>query len=93
LVIRRYEGSTDVKEVVRKVNEGLVPLISQHQGFIAYYAVDSGGGVATSISVFLNQAAAEESHKKASDWVRQNLASLLPKPPQVTAGEVVAYKK
>jgi hypothetical protein len=29
---------------------------------------------------------------KAPDYVRQSLAPLLPKPPQITAGEVVAYK-
>jgi hypothetical protein len=27
VVVRRYEGATDAKEVAKKVNEGLVPLI------------------------------------------------------------------
>jgi hypothetical protein len=54
-----------------------VPLISQHPGFISYYLVDSGGGVVSAISVFLNEADAEESNKRAADWVRQNLASFI----------------
>ena len=91
--VRRYDGVTDIKEVARKVSEGLAPLISQHPGFIAYYAIDPGNGVATSVSVFLNQAYAEESNKRAMDWVGQNLAALFPNPPQMTAGEVVAFKK
>ncbi|MGO9312834.1 MAG: hypothetical protein ACLQBD_12975 [Syntrophobacteraceae bacterium] len=78
--------------MAKKVNEGLVPLISQYPGFIAYYGIDSGGGVMTAIMVFLNQTYAEESAKRAMDWVRQNLTALLPNPPQITAGEVVAYK-
>ncbi|MFG2987497.1 hypothetical protein ACGFYQ_40885 [Streptomyces sp. NPDC048258] len=43
-----------------------------------------------STSVFEDLAGAEESVKRAADFVRDNLASLLPNPPQVTAGKVVA---
>jgi hypothetical protein len=74
------------------VNEGFVPLISQISGFVAYYWVDAGGGVMISTSVFQDKSGAEESNRKAADYVRQNLAPLLPNPPQITAGEAVAYK-
>jgi ABC-type sulfate transport system substrate-binding protein len=43
-----------------------------------------------STSVFQDRAGADESISKAADFVRDNLASLLPNPPQVVAGEVVA---
>ena len=90
--VRRYEGVTDPREAGRRVNEGFVPLISQMPGFVAYYWVDAGGGVMISTSVFQDQSGAQESNKRAADWVRQNLAALLPNPPQITAGEVVAHK-
>ena len=90
--IRRYEGVTNPSEAARRVNEGFVPLISQIPGFVAYYWVDAGGGVMISASVFRDQAGTEESNKRAADWVQQNLASLLPNPPQITAGEIVAHK-
>jgi len=45
-----------------------------------------------STSVFQDQSGAEESNKRAADYVRENLASLLPKPPQITEGQVVAHK-
>jgi quinol monooxygenase YgiN len=89
-VVRRYEGATDPAEAARRVQEGFVPLIRQVPGFVAYYAVDAGGGVIVSISVFEDQAGSEESTKRAADFVRANLAPLLPNPPQVTVGEVVA---
>jgi hypothetical protein len=92
-LIRRYEGIPNVKEAAHKVSHGFVPLISQHPGFISFIVVDSGGGVLTSITVFLSQADAEESTAKTADWMRQNLAPLLPNPPQITTGEVLAYKK
>ncbi|QSY49571.1 MULTISPECIES: hypothetical protein [Streptomyces] len=89
-VLRRYEGVTDPAEAGRRVNEGFVPLLRQVPGFVAYYWVDAGDELMVSTSVFEDQAGAEESVKRAADFVRDNLASLLPNPPQVTAGQVVA---
>lgn len=89
-VVRRYEGVTDPAEAGRRVEEGFVPLLRQVPGFVTYYWVNAGGGVMLSTSVFEDQAGAEESVKRAADFVRDNLASLLPEPPQVTAGQVVA---
>lgn len=88
--VRRYEGVTDPAEAGRRVQEGFIPLIQQVPGFVAYYWVAAGDGVMVSTSVFEDRAGAVESIKRAADFVRENLASLLPNPPQVTAGEVVA---
>ena len=91
--IRRYQvepGSVD--EIIRRVNEGLVPRIKEVSGFQAYYAMDGGDGRLASVSVFEDQAGAEESTRRAGDYVRQNMASLLPDPPEVLQGEVVAQE-
>ena len=92
VTVRRYEGVTDPAEAGRRVNEGFVPLISKVPGFVAYYWVDAGGGVMISTSVFQDQSGEEESNKLAADYVGEKMASLLPKPPQITAGEVIAHK-
>jgi hypothetical protein len=92
VTVRRYEGVTDTAEAGRRVNEGFLEIISKVPGFVAYYWVDAGGGVMISTSIFENQSGAEESTKRAADYVREKMASLLPKPPQITAGEVVAHK-
>ncbi|MER5793797.1 hypothetical protein [Streptomyces sp. NPDC001980] len=89
-VVRRYEGVTDPAEAGRRVDEGFVPLLRQVPGFVAYYWIDAGGGVMVSTSIYEDQAGADESVKRAADFVRESLASLLPNPPQVTAGQVVA---
>jgi hypothetical protein len=87
--IRRYNGVTNASEAIRRVNEGFIPIISGIPGFAAYYWVDAGGGVMISVGVFQDRASAEESNSRASDYVRENLVSILPNPPQITAGEVV----
>ena len=91
--VRRYDGVTNTREAGKRVNDGFVLVISQLPGFVNYYWVDAGSGVMISTSVFQDQASAQASDKKAADWVRQNnMASLMPNPPQITAGEVVAHK-
>ena len=89
--VRRYDGVTDPREAGRRVNEGFVPIISKVSGFVAYDWVDAGNGVMVSTSVFESRDGAEESNRRAADWVKENLAPLLPNPPQITAGEVVAH--
>jgi hypothetical protein len=92
VTVRRYEGVTDPTEAGRRVNEGFLTIVSEVPGFVAYYWADAGGGVMISTSIFENQSGAEESTKRAADYVREKMASLLPKPPQITAGEVVAHR-
>jgi hypothetical protein len=91
-VVRRYEGVTDTQKVARIVNEGFVPLISEMPGFVAYYWVDAGDGVIVTTSVFEHKDAEEQSTFRAGEFVAEDLGQLAPNPPQVTAGEVVAYK-
>jgi len=92
LTVRRYEGVTNTKEAASRVSEGFLPLVSKIPGFIAYDWVDAGGDVMLSTSIFESKAAADESNQKAADWAKKNIGGLLPNPPQITEGEVVAYK-
>ena len=83
---------TDPSEVTRQVQEGFIPIISEMPGFVAYYWVDAGDGVMISTSVFEHKEAEEQSNWRAGQFVAQREASLIPNPPQITAGEVVAHK-
>ena len=93
VVIRRYQldpGSVD--EIMRQINEGFIPIIKDAEGFLAYFALNAGAGEIATVSVFEDQAGAEESIKMAADFIRQNMAALLPNPPEITAGEVGAHE-
>jgi heme-degrading monooxygenase HmoA len=93
IAVRRYKvkpGSID--EIIRSVSEGFVPLISQAPGFIAYYAADAGNDILLSVSIFQDQAGADESIRAAAGWVKQNPAAFIEEPPEITAGEVKTYK-
>jgi quinol monooxygenase YgiN len=93
VAIRRYQvDAASVDKVMRQVNEGFIPIIKDADGFLAYYALNAGAGEIATVSVFEDQAGAEESIRMAADWVRQNLAALLPNPPEISAGEVRAHE-
>ena len=99
--IRRYEipDPAAVDELTQRLNEGFLPVIREVPGFVAYYAIYEGefsglyegDVVLTTVSIFEDLAGAQRSTDAAADYVKQNLASLLPQSPTVTAGEVVAY--
>jgi hypothetical protein len=85
--IRRYKTSPGAAdELVQRVNQGFVPLVSRAPGFVAYYLLDAGNDIVASMSIFQDQAGAEESNRLAADWVRENIASLFEGPPEITAG-------
>jgi hypothetical protein len=88
--VRRYEGITDPPEAGRLVGESFIPLLEHVPGFVAYYWIDAGDGVMASLSVFEDQAGADRSVELAHEWVVENAAELIPNPPQVTEGHVVA---
>jgi hypothetical protein len=91
--VRCYEVDPDsVDEIMERAQKGYMPIVSKAPGFIAYYVLDAGDGMVATISVFEGQAQMEESSRTAADWVKENLAPFFPNPPQVTSGEVRAYK-
>ncbi len=92
VAVRRYEGVADAQKVGQVAQEGFVPIISEMPGFVAYYMVDVGDGVLVTTSVFEHKDAEEQSTFRAGEFIAENLAPLIPNPPQVSAGEVIVSK-
>ena len=93
--VRRYEGIDQTKkdELTRKVGESLMPTLSKLPGFNGYYLIEAGNGVFTSIGLFDTSAESDESTRVAANWVRdEQLETILPNPPKVTTGEVIAHQ-
>ena len=85
-VIRRYQGVLNAEEVARRAVEEFAPQLRDRPGFQGYWVVDSGGGVLATITVFESEEAAADSTAAAATWVQENLSTLVPNAPQVTAG-------
>jgi hypothetical protein len=93
--IRRYEGidQSRTDELVKNVNENLLPRLNKMPGFSGYYLIEAENGVMSSVDFFDTSTQADESTRVASSWVRdEKLETALPNPPKVTGGEVIVHK-
>jgi hypothetical protein len=92
--IRRYEGvdPNRTTELTGKVNESLVPQLRELPGFKGYYLIETDDGdVFSSLGLFETPEQGDESTKVVTAWIRdEKLERLLPNPPTITRGQVVA---
>jgi hypothetical protein len=93
--IRRYDGIDVARtaELTRRIDTSLVPKLSELQGFKGYYLIEAGDGVMSSLGLFESAEQADESTRVTASWVREEkLDTVLPNPPKITTGKVVAHK-
>jgi hypothetical protein len=90
--IRQAKAKTGTaEELARRIKEGAIPIISDVEGFKAYYVVYAGDDTVTAISLFNNFAGAEEANKRALAWIEQELSPLLDGPASAIAGPVIVH--
>jgi ketosteroid isomerase-like protein len=87
--IRRYQGKQagQTAETIRRVQSGLLPILTRQPGFRSYQAVEGANEVAVSVSLYDSRAAADAANQAAASWVKDNLAELVG-PADITVGEV-----
>ena len=80
-----------VEELARRIKEGAIPIISDVEGFMAYYVVYAPDDTVTAISIFNQYAQAAEANKRVVAWIEQDLAPLLVGPATAVAGPVIVH--
>ena len=86
----KHVGGTD--EIARRAKEGLVPTLKTLPGFVSYDILSLEENVVMGITIFDNQASAEEANKSFVLWAReQDLRSLLTGPHEVLSGEALVH--
>jgi heme-degrading monooxygenase HmoA len=86
--VRTYSAGSELADALVGSSSAVKELISGIDGFKAYYLVRTADG-AVSISVYEDEAGAEESTKAAAAWISENLPGVGGVAPQVSSGEVV----
>jgi hypothetical protein len=88
-VVRKYTASPDVVTEARPKLQHLEQTMRGTPGFVAYYFLETGDGVAT-ITITEDEVGTTESMSRAANWVQQNLDSRASLgAPEVTTGEVL----
>ncbi len=86
--VRSYAGPQGFGDELVKRQDEVKSLIQGISGFRAYYLIRTDQGGVVTVSVYDDQAGAEESTRTAAEWVRTNLPDMGVDPPQVSSGEV-----
>src|SRR5436190_13038270 len=81
------------EELARRIKEGAIPLISDLEGFMAYYVVYAGDDTVTAISLFNKYEQAEEANRRALAWIQQNVEPLLAEEAKAVAGPVIVHTR
>jgi hypothetical protein len=92
--IRSYHGVDQKRtdELTAKVNQTLLPKLSELPGFAGYYLVDGGSGIFTSFGLCETREQGEESTKLVTRWIRdEKLDTMMPNEPKIISGKVVAH--
>ena len=93
-IIRQYEvGANDEAEVNRLVMSEFGPSLRTIPGFVNYTWLKSEDGQMFSIGVYMDQAGAEESNRKAADFVRQRMEGLAFKRLGGMGGELIFHQE
>jgi len=91
-VIRHYHfDAKDSASIDKSIKKDFVPLIKKCKGFVKYYWLDDGNGVAASISIFKTKAKGDASIAVAADFVSKHLKDLITQKPEVIEGLIVAH--
>jgi hypothetical protein len=87
--VRHYKmGAGSLDSLMHRVDEEFAPAIGQEDGFVAYFAVQTGDAAVETISIFSDEAAANASNELASDYVHQNLGEFELTRTEISGGEV-----
>jgi len=85
--VRRYEGNAGLADELSSRADEVRTVVGGIPGFRAYYLLAAGGDT-ISISVFDDEAGAQQSNEAAAAWLSENVPNL-PAAPAVSAGEVL----
>jgi hypothetical protein len=91
--VRRYTlRGRSVDELMHTVDERFAERIRTMPGFVAYHALDAGGGEILSISVFGEQGQAEDSDELAMGFVNEELNAFDIERTDIIAGRVLVSR-
>ena len=89
VMIRRYRLAGSSEELLRRIRQEFVPIVTSLPGFKAYHLVDCGGLEAMSISFWESKAEARRSSEEARKWISKSALGLIPFPPDKLEGDTV----
>jgi heme-degrading monooxygenase HmoA len=87
-VVRNYKGNRELADQLERRSDEVEELISTIEGFHSYYLVRTDDGCLT-VSVYQDKSGADESTRRAADWLKEHASEITASTPEVMSGEVL----
>ena len=81
--------SGSVATLMKTIDDGFMPIISNQPGYIAYYVIDAGDGLVTAVSIFEDEKTSDSSNELAQRWISEHLGDVVPGKARVISGTVM----
>jgi hypothetical protein len=97
--IRRYTPKggtltkTKIEELAHRIEQGFLPIMQEVPGFHCYYVLGAGEKELVTVSIFENQSGAQESNRRAAEFVRNDPLKDLLGSPEVVEGDLLITKE
>ncbi len=97
--IRRYtakdaNASRDTfTELKRRLEHHFLPMLQEVQGFHCYYAINANDRELVTVSIFESQSGAQESNRRAAEFVRKDPLKDQLSAPEVIEGDLLLSKE
>ena len=97
--IRRYTPAnpstmkTDMDGLKRRIEQKFLPMLQDVTGFHCYYVINACDRELTTISIFEDRKGAQDSNRRAAEFVRSDPLSDVLTKPEVIEGEVLLSRE
>jgi heme-degrading monooxygenase HmoA len=82
-----------VEESIRRLEQGLAPLVSREPGFVAFYLVQVEERTGVSVSIFETREQAEKANEKSLEWAYAEILRLAQGPAEILGiGEALVHR-
>jgi hypothetical protein len=84
---------TDIDGLKRRIEQKFLPMLQDVTGFHCYYAVNVGDRELTTISIFEDRKGAQDSNRRAAEFVRTDPLRDMLADPEVIEGELLISRE
>jgi heme-degrading monooxygenase HmoA len=78
-------------DVVRRVREGVLPILKEQHGFRSHFGFVSEACEAVAVTLSADRESGKAAHERVRAWVAAKMQDVMAGPPEVCAGEVLYY--
>jgi hypothetical protein len=89
--VRQYRGlDPGALDEIQRRRQEIEAFVRGLPGLVSWHAFRTGDGMST-VTISDDRATADETVRQVAAWIKENMPTFLPNPPEVSMGEVIGH--